>query len=87
MYPIWNIQNLQFFGDKIDIIVHCETNNNEYCLTLYRTTGSKDFVQKYNLTDINTKGLFSEHDVFKRFNLPYFNPEIRENRTAAICWR
>lgn len=67
------------FGDKIDIIVHCETNNNEYCLTLYRTTGSKDFVQKYNLTDINTKGLFSEHDVFKRFNLPYFNPEMREN--------
>lgn len=67
------------FGDKIDIIVHCETNNNEYCLTLYRTTGSKDFVQKYNLTDINTEGLFSEHDVFKRFNLPYFNPEMREN--------
>jgi DNA polymerase (family 10) len=66
------------FADKINIIVHCESNNNDYCLTLYRTTGSKDFIQKYNLAEINTKGLYSEHDVFKRLTLPYFNPEMRE---------
>lgn len=66
------------FADKINIIVHCECNNNDYCLTLYRTTGSEDFIQRYNIQDINTNGLFSEHDVFKRFNLPYFNPEMRE---------
>ncbi len=66
------------FADKINIIVHCESNNNDYCLTLYRTTGSEDFIQRYNIQDINTNGLFSEHDVFKRFNLPYFNPEMRE---------
>lgn len=72
------------FADKINIIVHCESNNNDYCLTLYRTTGSEEFVQKYNIHDINTKGLFSEHDVFKRFKLPYFTPEMREKELLPL---
>lgn len=72
------------YADKINIIVHCESNNNDYCLTLYRTTGSEDFIQRYNIQDINTNGLFSEHDVFKRFNLPYFNPEMREKELLPL---
>lgn len=76
--PDLNYSKPSSFADKIDIIVHCETNNNDYCLTLYRTTGSEEFIQKYNLQDISTQGLFSEDDVFKRFKLPYFNPEMRE---------
>lgn len=66
------------YGGRVKIMFHQEMNQHFFFETLYETTGSKDFVEKYRVTESKSGEFNSEVDIFQKLGLSYISPEMRE---------
>jgi len=66
------------YGGRVKIMFHQEMNQHFFFETLYETTGSRDFVEKFHVADSKSGEFNSEVDIFQKLGLAYISPEMRE---------
>ncbi len=67
------------YAGKTKIMFHQEMHQHHFFDTLYLTTGSTEFVNKFAVNGDKFGDFNSEVDIFQSFDLPYIAPEMRES--------
>ncbi len=62
---------------EIEILLHVVTNKEDFTRTVFETTGSNEFLEKLNLSQITGK-VKDEKSIFKTIGINFIIPEMRE---------